>query len=172
MSFKDLENHIISYPDFPKKGINFKDVLPVLANPTIFRKLINKMSEEDIFEKADAIIAIDARGFIFASAIGFNLSKPVIVARKPGKLPGELITEEYNLEYGQNSLSIQESSLKNFNKFVIVDDLLATGGTVKSISRILKRKSKEILGLSVVIELEDLKGSSLFEFKTISQIKL
>ena len=143
MSFKELENHIISYPDFPKKGINFKDVLPVLANPTIFRKLINKMSEEDIFEKADAIIAIDARGFIFASAIGFNLSKPVIVARKPGKLPGELITEEYNLEYGQNSLSIQESSLKNFNKFVIVDDLLATGGTVKAYLEFSKENQKK-----------------------------
>tara|TARA_A100001388_G_C28352247_1_gene303906 strand:- start:5 stop:523 length:519 start_codon:yes stop_codon:yes gene_type:complete len=171
MPFQDLENYIGSYPDFPKKGITFKDVLPILANPLIFQELIERMSEQDIFEKAEAIIAIDARGFIFGSAIGFHLSKPVIVARKPGKLPGKLITENYNLEYGKNSLSIQESSLINFNKFVIVDDLLATGGTVNSICKILKTKSKEILGLSVVIELEELKASELFNFKTISQIK-
>ena len=171
MSFQDLENYISSYPDFPKKGITFKDVLPILANPPVFKKLINNMSKQDIFAESEAIIAIDARGFIFGSAIGFNLSKPVIVARKPGKLPGKLITKNYNLEYGQNSLSIQKSSLKNFNKFVIVDDLLATGGTVNSVNKILKSESKEILGLSVVIELEDLKGSSLFDFKTISQIK-
>ncbi len=171
MSFQDLENYISSYPDFPKKGITFKDVLPILANPPVFKKLINNMSKQDIFAESEAIIAIDARGFIFGSAIGFNLSKPVIVARKPGKLPGKIITENYNLEYGQNSLSIQKSSLKNFNKFVIVDDLLATGGTVNSVNKILKSESKEILGLSVVIELKDLKGSSLFDFKTISQIK-
>ncbi len=171
MSFQELENYIGSYPDFPKKGIIFKDILPILTNPPIFKRLIKEMSKDDIFQKADAIIAIDARGFIFGSAIGFYLSKPVIMARKPGKLPGKLITEEYNLEYGQNSLSIQESCLNKFNKFVIVDDLLATGGTVQSIYKILKSKSKEILGLSVVIELENLKGSSLFDFKTISQIK-
>lgn len=170
MSFKELENHISNFPDFPKKGIEFKDIMPILSNPRIFKDLIERMSSQNIFNEAEAIIGIDARGFIFASAIGFKLSKPIVLARKPGKLPGNLITEKYSLEYGENSLSVQESAISKFDSFVIVDDLLATGGTVQSVNNILKSKSKKISGLSVVVELLDLKGSSKFDFETFSQV--
>ena len=103
---KKLEDLILTYKDFPKKGINFKDVLEIIQEPEVFTELILKMSSSDILKKSEAIISIEARGFIFGSAISLQASKPMLVARKPGKLPGELINENYLLEYGESSLSI------------------------------------------------------------------
>lgn len=168
---EDLKNTIKTYPNFPKKGILFRDVLPVFQNPTIFRKLIERMSNKEIFKVSQAIIAIDARGFLFGSAISFYLSKPLVLARKPGKLPGQLTTNSYELEYGRNSLSIQDASIDELDNFVVVDDLLATGGTVQSVNEILKEKNKKVLGLSVVIELEALNGRNKFDFPVFSEIK-
>ncbi len=167
----DFKDYIKNYPDFPKKGINFKDILPILEEPKIFKNLVTKMSSTSIINKSDALVAIDARGFLFGSAIAFNLSKPLILARKPGKLPGELLTKSYKLEYGENALSMQINSLRNFNTFAIIDDLLATGGTVKCVSDILTSRNKEIKGLSVVVELKDLDGRSKLNFPVDSQIK-
>ena len=161
---KNLEDLILSYKDFPKKGIDFKDVLEILQYPDIFQDVILKMSSNKFLKNAEAIISIDARGFIFGSAIALESSKPMIVARKPGKLPGHTFTKEYDLEYGKNSLSIQSKALKKFNSFVIVDDLLATGGTVNSVSSLLKDQKKDILGLLTVIELIELKGRSKLKF--------
>ena len=169
---KKLEDLILTYEDFPKKGIDFKDILEILQYPDIFRDLILKMSSTQFLKNAEAIISIDARGFIFGSAVALESSKPMIVARKPGKLPGPLLTREYDLEYGKNSLSIQYSALKKFNSFVIVDDLLATGGTVNCVSRLLKNHKKEILGLITVIELKKLEGRSKLDFPVKSIISL
>tara|TARA_A100001388_G_scaffold273603_1_gene255725 strand:+ start:280 stop:609 length:330 start_codon:yes stop_codon:yes gene_type:complete len=107
---KKLSDLIETHIDFPKKGIEFKDVLGIMQEPNIFNELIVKMASSEIIKNAEAIIAIDARGFIFGSAISIKASKPMIVARKPGKLPGELFKEEYSLEYGKNSLSVQKKS--------------------------------------------------------------
>ena len=170
MKNNKLKLAIDSYKDFPQEGIVFRDVLPILRDPYIFSDLIKEMSKSILLKDSDAIIAIDARGFIFGAAISFNLSKPLIVARKPGKLPGELISKSYNLEYGSNSLSIQEKSLSGHQTFFIVDDLLATGGTVNCVADILKSKGKKISGLSVVIELEDLNAKSKFNFPVESQV--
>jgi adenine phosphoribosyltransferase len=167
---KKLEDLISTYKDFPKEGIDFKDVLEIVQEPEVFNELIQKMSSSQILEKSDAIISIDARGFIFGSAIALQSSKPMIVARKPGKLPGEIVTEKYKLEYGENSLSIQKKSLKKYNSFAIVDDLLATGGTVDCVANLLKRNDKEILGLLTVVELVELKGRSKFNFPVVSSI--
>ena len=169
---KKLEDLILTYKDFPKKGIDFKDVLEILQYPEIFRELILKMSSTQFLKNAEAIISIDARGFIFGSAIALESSKPMIVARKPGKLPGQILTREYDLEYGKNSLSIQSNALKKFNSFVIVDDLLATGGTVNCVSNLLQDQRKEILGLITVIELNELKGKLKFDFPVQSIISL
>ena len=169
---KKLEELISTYKDFPKKGINFKDVLEILQYPDIFQDLILKMSSSQLLKNAEAIISIDARGFIFGSAIAMESSKPMIVARKPGKLPGHLLTREYDLEYGKNSLSIQSNALKKFTSFVIVDDLLATGGTVNCVSRLLQEQRKEILGLLTVVELSGLKGRSKIDFPVESIISL
>ena len=169
---KKLEDLIPTYRDFPKKGINFKDVLEILQYPDIFQDLILKMSSNQFLKNADAIISIDARGFIFGSAVALEASKPMLVARKPGKLTGNILTREYDLEYGKNSLSIQNNALKKFNSFVIVDDLLATGGTVNCVSRLLQDQKKEILGLITVVELKELKGRLKLEFPVESMISL
>ena len=167
---KKLLKFIETYKDFPKKGIEFKDVLGIIQEPKIFKELILKMSSSQIIKNAEAIISIDARGFIFGSAISFQASKPMIVARKPGKLPGEIIKENYKLEYGVNSLSIQKSALKKYSKYAIVDDLLATGGTVECVSNLLERKGKKVLGLLTVVELIKLEGRSKFDFPVESSI--
>ncbi len=169
---KKIEDLILTYKDFPKKGVDFKDVLEILQYPDIFKDLILKMSSSQFLKNAEAIISIDARGFIFGSAVALESAKPMIVARKPGKLPGQLLTREYDLEYGKNSLSIQGNSLKKFNSFVIIDDLLATGGTVNCISRLLQDERKEILGLLTVVELKNLKGRSKLDFPVQSIITL
>ena len=166
-----LEKLINNYPDFPKKGIMFKDITPILANPEIFSEVIDKMSSYSINQNADAFIAVDARGFLFATAIGLKLSKPVILARKPGKLPGQLLQKKYDLEYGSNSLTLQKNSLEIGKEFVIIDDLLATGGTVNCIKEILLNAEKIISGLIVVVELLDLNARSKLDFPIESIIK-
>ena len=165
---KSLNEFIDTYKDYPKKGIEFKDVLGIIQEPKIFKELILKMSSSQIIKNAEAIISIDARGFIFGTAISLQASKPMIVARKPGKLPGELIKKSYTLEYGENSLSIQKKSLQKFNSFAIVDDLLATGGTVNCVSSLLEENNKEVKGLLVVIELLELEGKLNLKFPTES----
>ena len=169
---KKLEDLILTYQDFPKKGIDFKDILEILQYPDIFQELILKLSSNQLLNNAEAIISIDARGFIFGSAVALESSKPMIVARKPGKLPGHILTREYDLEYGKNSLSIQNNALKKFNSFVIVDDLLATGGTVNCVSRLLQEQMKEVIGLITVVELNKLKGRSQIDFPVHSIISL
>ena len=168
---KELQNLIFSYPDFPKKGIIFKDLLGILQDPEIFKDLINKMSESFIIKNCGAIASVDARGFIFGSPLAMVISKPMVVFRKPGKLPGELITAEYELEYGKSSLSIQKDAIKNLDNFAIVDDLLATGGTAKCASSLLKNSGKNVTGLSVVCETEKLCGSQNLDCPVVSQLK-
>ena len=167
---KKLEELISTYKDFPKKGIDFKDILEIIQDPEVFNGLILKMSSSDILKKSEAIISIDARGFIFGSAIALKSSKPMIVARKPGKLPGSIVTGKYKLEYGENSLSIQKNSLNKYNSFTIIDDLLATGGTVSCVANLLKGNDKKILGLLTVVELVALNGRSKFNFPVESYV--
>ena len=169
---KDFQALVSSYPDFPRKGIIFKDLLGILQDPESFKELIYMMSENEIIKNCEAIASIDARGFIFGSSIAFNTGKPMVVFRKPGKLPGELITANYELEYGKNSLSIQKSSIGNFNSFAIVDDLLATGGTAGCAISLIKKLNKEITGISVVAELVNLKARQNLKVDIDSQIKL
>ena len=153
-----LKEFIDTYKDYPQKGIEFRDILGIIQEPRIFKELILKMSSSQIIKNAEAIIAIDARGFIFGSAISLLASKPMIVARKPGKLPGELVGKSYNLEYGENTLLIQKKAIEKYSSYAIVDDLLATGGTVNCVSKILESNNKEIVGILVVIELSKLQG--------------
>ena len=167
-----LESLIKTYYDFPKKGIAFKDILGIIQDPEVFRELIFKMSSNHVIKNSEAIISIEARGFIFGSAISLQACKPMIVARKPGKLPGDLIQENYNLEYGKSSLSIQKGALEKFNSFAIVDDLLATGGTIKCVDNLIKKSGKEVSGCMTVIELLDLKGRKELDFNVESIVKI
>ena len=167
---KSLNEFINTYKDYPKKGIEFKDVLGIIQEPRIFKELILKMSSSQIIKNAEAIISIDARGFIFGSAISLQASKPMIVARKPGKLPGELVEKNYSLEYGENKLSIQKKALKKYSSYAIVDDLLATGGTVDCVSKILESNNKEVVGVLVVVELMKLEGRLKLNYPIESSI--
>ena len=167
---ENLNQYIKSYVDFPKKGIIFRDALGILQEPEIFKELIEKMSSTELINKAEAIISVDARGFIFGSAISLKTSKPMIVARKPNKLPGELLKRSYDLEYGKNTLYIQRESLDKYKSYAIVDDLLATGGTVKCIYEMLDSLGKTITGLSIVVELKNLSARNKLPFTVDSQI--
>jgi len=169
---KKLESLIKTYHDFPKKGIAFKDVLGIIQDTEVFRELIFKMSSHHLIRDSEAIIAIEARGFIFGSAISFQAAKPMVFARKPGKLPGELIQENYNLEYGNNSLSIQKEALEKFSSYAVVDDLLATGGTVDCVARLIKGNGRDISGLLTVVEIEKLNGRERLDFPVESIIKV
>ena len=159
-----------TYKDYPQKGIEFRDILGIIQEPRIFKELILKMSSSQIIKNAEAIISIDARGFIFGSAISLQASKPMIVSRKPGKLPGELVEKNYSLEYGKNSLSIQKKALNKYSSYAIVDDLLATGGTVNCVSKILESNNKKVMGILVVVELMRLEGKLELNFPIESYV--
>ena len=169
---KKLESLIKTYYDFPKKGIAFKDILGIIQHPEVFRELIFKMSSNHVIKNSEAIISIEARGFIFGSAISLQSCKPMIVARKPAKLPGDLIQENYNLEYGKSSLSIQKEALKKFSSFAIVDDLLATGGTINCVDKLIKKSGKDVSGCITVVELLGLNGRDKLEFPVESILKI
>lgn len=167
-----LLNVFGSYKDFPKPGILFCDILPVLRRPDVFNELVENMSNDDIIKNSSAIVGIDARGFIFGTAIAIKTSKPFILARKPGKLPGDLISESYELEYGKNTLCLQKESISNYDSFSIIDDLLATGGTASCVERMLLSQNKVVTGLSVVVELNELNGKINLNCDVKSQIIL
>ena len=169
---KKLEDLISTYEDFPKEGISFKDILGITQEPEVFKKLISSMSSSQIVKNSDAIVSIDARGFIFGSAISLQSSKPMIFARKPGKLPGELVKMSYSLEYGENFLTLQKKALEKFDSYAIVDDLLATGGTVECVANLLKKNDKKVVGLITVVELSDLEGRKKFDFPVESIISI
>ena len=168
---KNLESLIKTYHDFPQKGIAFKDILGTIQDAEVFRELILKMSSNKVIKGSEAIISIEARGFIFGSAISLQASKPMIVARKPGKLPGEILQENYCLEYGQSSLSIQKESLKKFSSYAIVDDLLATGGTIDCVANLVRKSCKRVIGAVTVVELMELNGRSRLDFPVESMLK-
>ncbi len=168
---ENLKSNIREYPDFPKKGILFRDISPILAEPQIFSELIKKMSSREIYANSEAIVGIDSRGFIFGSAIANLLNKPLILARKKNKLPGKIIEKDYGLEYGKDSLSIQLEAIQKYKSFVIVDDLIATGGTAKCVLDLLESEKKIIVGLNVVIELTALEGKKDLRCPVYSEIK-
>ena len=167
---KEILEYITNYADYPQKGIIFKDLLGILREPQIFRGLIERMASSREIQSSDAILAIEARGFIFGSAIALISGKPMIVARKPNKLPGELIMKEYELEYGTDLLAIQRKSIEKYQKFNVVDDILATGGTAKCVSDLLLSAGKKIEGYSIVIELKSLNGRKNLNSPVKSQV--
>ena len=155
---KEILEYISNYDDFPQKGTIFKDLFGILREPNIFRGLIDRMASSQEIQASDAILAIEARGFIFGSAIAFHSGKPMIVARKPNKLPGKLFMKKYDLEYGSNTLTIQKKSIEEFQRFSIVDDVLATGGTARCVSDIILSAGKEVASYNMVVEIKSLNG--------------
>ncbi|PYF43717.1 adenine phosphoribosyltransferase [Metamycoplasma alkalescens] len=148
----DLKKYIRTVKNFPEPGVEFKDISLLLANGKALNYTINKMSE--LAKDADIIVGPDARGFLFGTPVAAKLSKPFIMVRKKGKLPGEVISYEYGLEYGRSILEIQKNLVKPGQKAVIIDDVLATGGTLEAIIKLLKDQGVEILKIIVLMELD------------------
>ena len=162
MSSKKKINEIASsirdVPDFPKKGIVFKDITPVLSDINLFRKSIDLMVEPFNEDKIDVVVGIESRGFIFGTPIADKLNASFVPVRKPGKLPHETEHISYQLEYGKDSLEIHKDSISEGQNVLIVDDLLATGGTAEATCNLITKLKGNISGFVVLIELEFLEG--------------
>jgi adenine phosphoribosyltransferase len=154
----DLKKVIREIPDFPKPGINFYDITTLFADPVAFKTAVNKMVERYRGEKIDAFVGIEARGFILASIMAHTLDTSLVLIRKPGKLPGKTLSESYDLEYGTNQVEIHEDALEPGNRVVIVDDLLATGGTAAAAGKLLNRLDTRVEGFAFLVELAFLNG--------------
>ena len=169
----DLKKYIRSIKDYPKKGILFRDITTLVKDKNAFRESIDRMSKILVNLTFDKIAAIESRGFIFSSAISFNLSKPLILMRKKNKLPAEKYSQEFELEYGKATLEIHKDSINNNEKILIVDDLIATGGTAEAAAKLVEKSSGKVCAFIFVINLFDLNGRKLLEdkgYKTFSLI--
>jgi adenine phosphoribosyltransferase len=158
MNADQLKHLIREVPDFPKKGILFYDITTLLKDKTGFATLIDKFSEHYIAQDVDLVLGMEARGFIFAPALAYRLNAGFVPVRKPGKLPAETVKYDYALEYGTNSLEIHKDAIQQGQRVLIVDDLLATGGTAEATANLAASLGAEIVGLGFVVELEFLKG--------------
>jgi len=159
MEIQDLiKSNIREIPDWPEKGVSFKDITPLLQNKDIFGKLIDELAKPYIGKKIDKVIGIDARGFILASALAYKLKTGLAIVRKKGKLPFKTISKKYSFEYASNTLEMHEDAILPGEKVVIVDDVLATGGTMEATIDLVKKLKGKIMGIDFLIELNYLKG--------------
>ena len=152
----DLRTYIQDVPDFPKPGIVFKDITPLLAEPRAFAHAIERMAAR--VAPPDVVVAIESRGFLFGTALALRWHVPLVPARKPGKLPRATVSETYALEYGQDSLEMHSDALRPGGRVLIVDDLLATGGTAAAVTRLVERMGAQVTALLFLIELRGLGG--------------
>lgn len=156
---KDIRKYIRDIPDFPKEGIVFHDITPLLQNAEAFQKSIDMMAEILADKEITSLVGIESRGFIFASALSIKLDTGLVVIRKPGKLPYVTIDASYDLEYGKDTLEIHKDAINEKSRVVIVDDLLATGGTAGAAGQLIKELGGTISGYMFLIELTELKGA-------------
>lgn len=159
MDIKDLlKTSIREIPDWPEKGVSFKDITPLLQDREVFGKLIDELAKPYIGKKIDKIVGIDARGFILAAALAYKLKTGLAIVRKKGKLPFKTISKKYSLEYASNILEMHEDSILPGENIVIVDDVLATGGTMEATTDLVKELKGNIVGIDFLIELDYLNG--------------
>jgi len=169
----DLKKYIRSIQDYPKKGILFRDITTLIKNEDAFKETINQMT--NILSKLDydKIASIESRGFIFAAPLAHNLSKPLVLMRKKNKLPAEKYSVDFELEYGKATLEIHKDSISKNEKVIIIDDLIATGGTAEAASKLVEKSGGKVAAFIFVINLFDLGGKNLLgkkNYKTISLI--
>ncbi len=154
----DLKALIREVPDFPKPGINFYDITTLLKHPEGLRRTVDALAAQFSGERVDAVIGIEARGFIFAPALAYHMNAGFVPVRKPRKLPAECASISYDLEYGQDTLEIHRDAIGAGHRVIIADDLLATGGTAKAVVDLVEGLGGEVAGLVFVVELEFLPG--------------
>ena len=154
----DLKEYIRSIPDYPKKGILFRDITTLIKNEKAFRSCIDQIVEKSKKFKFDKIAAVESRGFVFASAVSYILSKPLIMLRKENKLPAETHSVDFELEYGRATIEVHKDSIKKDEKVLIIDDLIATGGTAEAAAKLIEVSNGEVAGFIFVINLFDVGG--------------
>lgn len=155
----NLKDYIKDFKDFPKEGIIFRDIMPLFANADLLQKTIETLSHTaNKIESFDALVGVESRGFLIGTPMAFHLKKSFVVARKKGKLPGEIVSETYALEYGHDTIEIQNTHIIKDKSYLIVDDLLATGGTACATARLIKKYGGHIAGFIFLVELTELQG--------------
>ncbi len=167
-----LNDYILTTPDFPKKGIQFKSYGPLLKDPAAFKRMITEFAKRYRGMEIDAIAGLDARGFIFGTALAYELNIPFVMIRKAGKLPGDVEQISYALEYGNNTLEIDRSILSPGEKVLVVDDLLATGGTAKAACDLIERLGATVVEVACMIELSPLGGREKVGHPVFSMITI
>ena len=155
---KVIQQSIRDIPDFPKPGIIFKDITPLLGSPPAFKAAIQIFLEHYQSQSIDAFVAVESRGFLFGSVLAYELGVPLIIVRKPGKLPYKTVSIEYLLEYGSGTLEMHEDSIRKGMRVVVIDDLLATGGTAAATSNLIQKQGGQVVEQAFVIELSFLRG--------------
>ena len=168
----DLKKYIRSIQDYPKKGILFRDITTLIKDKDAFKECIDQMSKIIGNLSCDKIAAIESRGFVFASPLSYNLSKPNILLRKKNKLPAEKYSVDFELEYGKATLEIHKDSIKSDEKIIIVDDLIATGGTAEASAKLVEKSGGKVSGFIFVINLFDLGGKEMLEEKGYKSFSL
>ena len=153
-----VKDRIRSIKDFPIEGIIFRDITTAIKDKEALREMINFLTEKFINKGIDYVAVVESRGFIFGSALAYNINAGCILIRKPGKLPAETISEEYALEYGTDKLEIHKDAIEEGKNVIVIDDLLATGGTVSAACKLLKKAGANVKAAAFVIELADLNG--------------
>ncbi|OGQ18682.1 MAG: adenine phosphoribosyltransferase [Deltaproteobacteria bacterium RIFCSPHIGHO2_02_FULL_40_11] len=167
-----IKKAIRDIPDFPKKGIIFKDITPVLNNPELFRKTIDILHERYEGEKIDKVVGVESRGFIFGAVLAYTLGAGFTIVRKVGKLPYKTIKKSYDLEYGTDHLEMHEDSILKGERVLIIDDLLATGGTCEATAHLVEQLGGKVQSCAFVIELTFLKGKErLKKYDVFSMIQ-
>lgn len=157
----DIKQYITNVEGFPKEGIDFKDITSLMANGKAYKYVVDQITEIAKTLNVDLIVGPEARGFIAGCPVATNLEIGFIPVRKPGKLPREVITQSYDLEYGSNTLCIHKDGIKPGQRVLIVDDLLATGGTMDATIKLVEQLGGEVVGLAFIIELDELKGREI-----------
>ena len=166
----EFEKLIRDVPDFPKKGIIFKDITTLLQNGDAFRQAMNQIMKPYLEAAIDKVVGIDARGFIIGGILAYKLGCGFVPARKPGKLPAQTIREEYDLEYGSNALEIHRDGIKKGERVLIVDDLLATGGTALAAAKLVQKLGGEVVAIQFLIELGFLHGREKLQPYTLRSL--
>ncbi|MDX1386110.1 MAG: adenine phosphoribosyltransferase [bacterium] len=154
----DLKAIVRDIPDFPQPGIVFKDITPLLQNPEAFKSIVDSLTERYQDKPLDVIAGIESRGFLFASVLAYTLQKPLVIIRKKGKLPHITVSYTYQLEYGEDTIEMHEDSIPKGSKVLLVDDLLATGGTAEAAAKLVEKMGGEVFEIAFLIELAFLKG--------------
>ncbi len=158
MSVQMVKDKIRDVVDFPVKGIVFKDITTAVKDPEALRQIVHYLTQKFIDKKIDYVAGIESRGFIFGAAVACNLGAGFILIRKPGKLPAETISQEYQLEYGTDTIQMHKDAIEPGKNVLIIDDLLATGGTVEASCKLIEKTGANVAGVAFVIELNELNG--------------